>query len=203
MTSEPPDNERPPDDEWLYVPLREAACGVCLRLFRDRDGARCAVGFTSEQRLASVLGPRQPFYRLPEHAVRALAAEREVFALVVDPGLVAAPVRPLADSHGMTEVARRPVPAAAQVSTLLPVRTPAPAPAPAMASAANPVGSPAPTSAGAPALGSVGSAAPTSALTAARSRIRSARASWAPEATGVLAISAVGGAAALLMQVFG
>lgn len=233
MTSEPPDNERPPDDEWLYVPLRETACGVCLRLFRDRDGARCAVGFTSEQRLASVLGPRQPFYRLPEHAVRALAAEREVSALVVDPGLVAAPVGPQVELPVMAEGARRPAPAAVGVSTLTPVlapalvtaaamasavnsvgspapasvgapvRTPAPALALATASAANSVGSPIPTSASAPALDSTAPPAPTSALTAARARIRSARASWAPETTGVLAISAVGGAAALLMQVLG
>jgi len=86
MTEEPPDNER------LYVPLHASACGVSLRLFRDRGGARCAVGFTSAQRLASVLGPQEPFYRLTEHAVRALAAERGVFALVVDPGMAAAPV---------------------------------------------------------------------------------------------------------------
>ena len=86
MTQEPADIDR------LYVPLREAACGVSLRLFRDRGGARCAVAFTSLDRLTTVLGSDQRHYRLTEHAVRALAGERGVTALVVDPGLVAAPV---------------------------------------------------------------------------------------------------------------
>lgn len=141
--------EEPPDPEWLYVPLHRAACGVCLRLFRGRDGARCAVGFTSAQRLASVLGADEPFYRLPEHAVRELAAERDVFALVVDPGMVAAPVRERVDE---------PV---APVAAAAPIAAPAPA----------------------------------------HAWMRS-RAAWAPEATGILLISAVSGAAALLMQVF-
>lgn len=96
-------NGQPPDDGRLYVPLRQAACGVSLRLFRDRGGNRCAVGFTSEQRLVSVLGPREPFYRLTERAVRELAAERDVFALVVDPGMVAAPVRAVAQAQPVVQ----------------------------------------------------------------------------------------------------
>ena len=79
----------------LHVPLCDAACGVSLRLFRDRSGARCAVGFTSPDRLAAVLGPGQRYYRLTGHAVRALARERGVTALIVDPGLVAPAVSPL------------------------------------------------------------------------------------------------------------
>ena len=84
--------EQPPDTDRLFVPLCDAGGAVSLRLFRDRGGERCAIGFTSAERLAMLLGPQQRFYRLSEHAVRALARERGVTALVVDPGLVAAPV---------------------------------------------------------------------------------------------------------------
>jgi hypothetical protein len=69
-----------------------AASAVSLRLFRDRGGERCAVGFTSVERLTTVLGPQQRYYRLSERSVRVLARERGVTALVVDPGMVAAPV---------------------------------------------------------------------------------------------------------------
>jgi hypothetical protein len=99
------------------VPLRDAGCGVAVRMFRDRHGARCAVGFTSAERLASVLGTQQPYYRLTERAVRELAHERGVETLVVDPGLVAAPVRdhvepkPLVPSAVVPKpVAPRPLP---------------------------------------------------------------------------------------------
>lgn len=85
--------EEPPDSERLYVPLRELPAGICLRLFRDRGGERCAVVFTSLDRLTSLLGAEQPYYRLTERAVRELAADRGVSALIVDPGLVAPPVR--------------------------------------------------------------------------------------------------------------
>lgn len=96
--------EQPPDTNRLYVPLSEAACAVSLRFFRDRGGERCAVGFTTEQRLTALLGPHQRYYRLSEHSVRALARERGVTALVVDPGLVAAPV------HEPVSAAPRPEP---------------------------------------------------------------------------------------------
>jgi hypothetical protein len=85
--------EQDSETDRLYVPLRGAGGGVSLRLFRDRDGSRCAVGFTTHERLAEVLGAEQEFYRLTVRSVRALARERGVDALVVDPGLVAAPVR--------------------------------------------------------------------------------------------------------------
>ena len=136
MTQEPADLGR------LYVPLRDAACGVSLRLFRDRDGSRCAVGFTSPDRLTAVLGSEQRYYRLTEHAVRALARERSVTALLVDPGLVAPPVR----EHAET------------------VPVPAPEHSP--------------------------------------RRVAAARFAWDAQAAGVLAVSALTGAATLAMQVF-
>ena len=85
--------EEPPDTRRVYVPLTESACSVSLRLFRDRGGERCAVGFTDFDRLAELLGPDQPCYRLTVRSVRELAAQRGVTRLILDPALVAAPVR--------------------------------------------------------------------------------------------------------------
>ena len=87
--------EEPPDTGRLYAPLRAAGVGITLRLFRDRAGTRCAVGFTSAEQLERVLGPDQPYYLLTESMVRSLARERGVSTLIVDPRLAAAPVEPL------------------------------------------------------------------------------------------------------------
>jgi hypothetical protein len=85
--------EEPPDTYRVYVPLTEGACSVSLRLLRDRGGERCAVGFTRLDRMTELLGSGQPCYRLTVRAVRELAAERGVTRLILDPALVAAPVR--------------------------------------------------------------------------------------------------------------
>jgi hypothetical protein len=87
--------EEPPDTARVYVPLRESACGVALRLFRDQGGERCAVGFTRLELMARLLGPDQRYYRLTVRSVRELAAQRGVTRLTLDPALVAAPVREL------------------------------------------------------------------------------------------------------------
>ncbi len=87
--------EEPPDTRRVYVPLNEGECSVSLRLFRDRGGERCAVGFTRSDRMAELLGPEQPCYRLTVRSVRELAAQRGVTRLILDPALVAAPVRDL------------------------------------------------------------------------------------------------------------
>jgi SseB protein N-terminal domain len=162
--------QEPPDTQHLFVPLREAAHTVSLRLFRDRDGTRCAVAFTTHDQLTSVLGSEQRYYRLTGRAVRSLVAERGVDRLIVDPGLVAAPVSP-------TFVPQLPT------SSLDPAQSPA----------SSPTLSPAP--AMAPALSS---AASTSTLTPTSGRVR---AGWNPQLVGLLTVSAVTGAAALLMQV--
>ncbi|WP_081982468.1 SseB family protein [Streptacidiphilus albus] len=78
----------------LCVPVRNAGYGSALRLFRERDGSRCAVAFTSEDRLREVLGERQDWVPLAEPALRDLARPLGVDALVVDPNLVAPPVAP-------------------------------------------------------------------------------------------------------------
>lgn len=88
--------EEPPDTCRLYVPLRDAGCGVSLRLFRDRGGERCAVGFTRLESMVELLGPDQQYYRLTARSVRELAGQRDVTRLIVDPVMVGAPVRDVA-----------------------------------------------------------------------------------------------------------
>lgn len=110
-------SEQPPDEAYrVYVPLREAACGVSLRFFRDQGGARRAVGFTRLEHLAGLLGPDQPYYRLTLRAVRELAAARGVTGLLLDPVLVAAPVREL---EPLTAQAPTPLEAPAAATALL------------------------------------------------------------------------------------
>ena len=143
--------QEPPDPGFLFVPLQAAACGVALRLFRDRDGTRCAVGFTTLEDLTRVLGPDQQHYQLRERSVRSLAAERGVSRLIVDPGLVAAPVSPVA---------------APAVALPEPVLSPELIPSPELVASHEPAWS-----------------------------------GWNPQLVGLLVVSAVTGAAALVMQV--
>ncbi|MFD8789082.1 SAV_915 family protein [Kitasatospora sp. NPDC059599] len=65
---------------------------TALRLFRLRDGRRCAVGFSSPEALAALLGPDQAHTELAEPALRDLTTPLGVDALVLDPRLVAPPV---------------------------------------------------------------------------------------------------------------
>ena len=69
----------------LFVPVRSGPAGCTARLFRTPLGGRTAVGFTSPQRLAAALGGDQPWVRLSEPALRALAEPVGATALTVDP----------------------------------------------------------------------------------------------------------------------
>ncbi|MBO1335671.1 SAV_915 family protein [Streptomyces sp. VRA16 Mangrove soil] len=73
----------------LYVPVRPGPLGHAARLFRTPLGDRTAVGFTSERALAGTLGPGQPWIRLAEPALRALAAPLGAARVTVDPQLTA------------------------------------------------------------------------------------------------------------------
>ncbi|MFE6747965.1 SAV_915 family protein [Kitasatospora purpeofusca] len=75
-----------------HVPVTVTGRTTSLRLFRLRDGRRCAVGFSSAGALAELLGPKQAAVELGEPALRALTAPLGVEELVLDPRLVAAPV---------------------------------------------------------------------------------------------------------------
>ncbi|WP_329376542.1 hypothetical protein OG625_03230 [Streptomyces sp. NBC_01351] len=88
---DPEPEERSPAGP-LYVPARPGGAHLLVRLFRTPLGTRTAVGFTTPDRLAATLGADQPWIRLSEAAVRALAAPLGVSLLTVDPTLTAPPV---------------------------------------------------------------------------------------------------------------
>ena len=95
------DVKEPPDTGHagrLYTPMVEAGCGLRLALFRDRHGVRCAVGFSSAERLERVLGPGYTAMPLARRVVHELAAAREVDEILIDPVFAAAPVSPAAES---------------------------------------------------------------------------------------------------------
>ncbi|MFJ3791057.1 SAV_915 family protein [Kitasatospora sp. NPDC090091] len=75
-----------------HVPVTVTGRTTSLRLFRLRDGRRCAVGFVSAEALTALLGPEQASVQLAEPALRALVAPLGVDTLVLDPRLVAPPV---------------------------------------------------------------------------------------------------------------
>ncbi|AUY48516.1 SAV_915 family protein [Streptomyces sp. CB01881] len=75
-----------------HVPVTVTGRTTALRLFRLRDGRRCAVGFSSAAALTALLGPDQATTELGEPALRALAAPLGIDTLVLDPRLVAPPV---------------------------------------------------------------------------------------------------------------
>ncbi|MFD5144319.1 SAV_915 family protein [Streptomyces sp. NPDC058401] len=76
----------------LYVPARPGGAHQVVRLFRTPLGTRTAVGFTSPARLAATLGAEQPWIRLSETALRAMARPLGISSLTVDPTLTAPPV---------------------------------------------------------------------------------------------------------------
>ncbi|MEK2492945.1 SAV_915 family protein [Kitasatospora purpeofusca] len=88
-----------------HVPVTVTGRTTSLRLFRLRDGRRCAVGFSSAGALAELLGPEQAAVELGEPALRALTAPLGVEELVLDPRLVAAPVLAPAVSDALAAAA--------------------------------------------------------------------------------------------------
>ncbi|MFJ8013464.1 SAV_915 family protein [Streptomyces sp. NPDC096339] len=73
----------------LYVPVRPGTTRVAVRVFRTPLGARTAVGFTDPGRLAATFGAEQPWIRLSEGALRAMAEPLGVVLLTVDPTFTA------------------------------------------------------------------------------------------------------------------
>ncbi|GLV87351.1 hypothetical protein Slala03_70400 [Streptomyces lavendulae subsp. lavendulae] len=76
----------------LYVPVRPGGAEVVMRLFRTPLGARTVVGFTDPGRLAATLGVRQPWIRLYESVLSAMAEPLGVSLLTLDPTFTAAAV---------------------------------------------------------------------------------------------------------------
>ncbi|WP_438486971.1 SAV_915 family protein [Streptomyces sp. S186] len=90
----------------LFVPVRPGPAGCTARLFRTPLGGRTAVGFTSAQRLAEVLGGGQPWVRLSEPALRALAEPLGAATVTVDPRFTPDAARDARDPRSALEVAR-------------------------------------------------------------------------------------------------
>ncbi|MFB7467840.1 SAV_915 family protein [Streptomyces sp. NPDC056224] len=88
---DPEPEERTPAGP-LYVPARPGGAHLVVQLFRTPLGTRTAVGFTSPDRLTAALGADQPWIRLSEAALRAMAEPLGVRLLTVDPALTAPPV---------------------------------------------------------------------------------------------------------------
>ncbi|AQA14896.1 hypothetical protein HUF15_21260 [Streptomyces samsunensis] len=90
--SEP--DEPVPAGRVLYVPVRPGPAGCAVRIFRTPQGGRTAVGFSTRQGLTEVLGARQPWIRLGEPALRALAEPLGAVSLTVDPRLAVRDLAP-------------------------------------------------------------------------------------------------------------
>ncbi|WP_405793394.1 SAV_915 family protein [Streptomyces sp. NBC_01506] len=108
-TAEGADPDEPGSAGPLYVPVRlGSAGGRQLRFMRTRLGARTAVGFTSARRLAAALGARQPYIRLAEPCLRALAEPLGVVLVTLDPQLAAPPVAHRTPPHTPARATVRP-----------------------------------------------------------------------------------------------
>jgi hypothetical protein len=63
---------------------------VCLRCGRLPTGERVGIAFTSEARLARVMGAAQPWIQLSDRAMKEMLTSAGVARIQVDPGLIAA-----------------------------------------------------------------------------------------------------------------
>ncbi|MEU8465312.1 SAV_915 family protein [Streptomyces sp. NPDC029003] len=93
----------------LLVPVRPGPAGCTARFFRTAPGERTAVGFTTAERLRATLGADQPWIRLSEPALRALARPLGIRLVTVDPQLCAPAAGPAPAGAAAPTVAAAPV----------------------------------------------------------------------------------------------
>lgn len=74
----------------MVVPVRSGSGMVCLQCGRLPTGERVGIAFTTEARLAGVMGADQPWIHLNDRAMKAMLAPLGVTRIQVDPGLVSA-----------------------------------------------------------------------------------------------------------------
>ncbi|WP_354638149.1 SAV_915 family protein [Kitasatospora camelliae] len=89
MTTE---NDMADDRPRFHVPVRTVGAVQVLRLFRHRDGSRCAVAFSTAEALRALLDADQESAVVGEPALRELTGPLGIGRLVLDPALVAPPV---------------------------------------------------------------------------------------------------------------
>ena len=74
----------------MVAPVRTVAGMVCLRCGRLPTGERVGIAFTTEARLARVMGADQAWIHVSERAMKAMLAPLGVQRIRVDPGLISA-----------------------------------------------------------------------------------------------------------------
>jgi hypothetical protein len=74
----------------MVVPVRTGSGIVCLQCGRLPTGERVGIAFTTEARLAGVMGADQAWIHLNDRAMKAMLAPLGVNRIQVDPGLVSA-----------------------------------------------------------------------------------------------------------------
>ena len=74
----------------MVVPVKTGSGTACLRCGRLPDGERVGIAFTTQARLARVMGADQPWAYLSGPAMRDMLAPLGVTRIQVDPGLIAA-----------------------------------------------------------------------------------------------------------------
>jgi hypothetical protein len=74
----------------MVVPVRTGSGRVCLRCGRLPTGERVGIAFTTEARLAGVMGADQDWMHLTGQAMKVLLAPLGVNRIQVDPALVEA-----------------------------------------------------------------------------------------------------------------
>ena len=74
----------------MVVPVKTGSGTACLRCGRLPDGERVGIAFTTQARLARVMGADQPWTYLSGPAMRDMLAPLGVTRIQVDPGLIAA-----------------------------------------------------------------------------------------------------------------
>jgi hypothetical protein len=74
----------------MVVPVRIGSGMACLRHGRLPTGELVGIAFTTEARLAGVMGANHPWIHLNDRTMKAMLASVGVTRIQVDPGLVAA-----------------------------------------------------------------------------------------------------------------
>jgi hypothetical protein len=75
--------------ELMVVPVGTGSGMVCLRCGRLPTGERAGIAFTTEGRLAGVMGAGQPWIHMSGQAMKEILAPLGVTRIQVDPGLIA------------------------------------------------------------------------------------------------------------------
>jgi hypothetical protein len=74
----------------MVAPVRTVSGMACLRCGRLPTGERVGIAFTTEARLAGIMGADQAWIHVGEQAMKAMLAPLGIQQIRVDPGLISA-----------------------------------------------------------------------------------------------------------------